>query len=99
MKIKYIAIPMGISITPKNIDNLLIHLFAFFSIHFFQIHLVAKKSPATICAHVAVTPGFVANALAKELKKPSLLEVFVVNSIKPSGFNPIRKYHITIGPK
>jgi hypothetical protein len=75
--------PTGISITPKNIDNLVIHLGELVSKHFFHIHLVTKISPATIWAHVAVIPALVERPVASPSINPTEFEEPEKRSIKP----------------
>ena len=55
---------------PKNtlsLNNQILFFLFTLSLH---IHLVAKISPATICAHIAVTPAFVDKPFARPTKNP-----------------------------
>ena len=83
MLIAKIPSPTGISITPKNIDNLTIQMGELVSKHFLHIHLVTKISPATIWAHVAVIPALVARPAASPSINPIELEDLEKRSIKP----------------
>ena len=94
-----INIPIGISITPKNMANDLKIGWMLCSKLFFQIHLVAKISPATIWAHVAVIPASLDKESINPIKKPWSWEKLSPNFDKPSGEIIITINQRTIGPK